>query len=232
MVYRAFVAMLLSISMGTCFSLPALARESAPFVNAKANDEPYEPPSPDEPGIAKHFDAGSDDFPSMRRRFELGFGYSSLLVDPDVAEGIGGGLFFSWEFYRRIGAELTVFVSKNPYEGTLGDIGANFILGNITLGPSLRLSPPNDFFAAYLDLGLGTYVIVPYLLETTWTLGMSGGVSLLLKVTRWFGISIKLRYHLFNLATIAGPDLRDLKALMKVGVADRFEIPLCLAFMF
>ena len=167
-----------------------------------------------------------------RARLELGFGYASLLEDPDVAEGHGGGLFFSYEMWGRLGAELTVFLSRNLYEDQLGTIGTSFLAGNITLGPTIRLTPAGRRVLVTADLALGTYLIVPIVQENIWTLGISGGLTLAYRFASWFGVSIKLRYHLFNLANFAGPELRDLKALMKVGVIDRMEIPLCMTFFF
>jgi hypothetical protein len=69
--------------------------------------------------------------------------------------------------------------------------------------------------------------------EDTWTLGIHGALSLSVPITSWFGVSIKLRYHLFNLATLSGPPMRDVvKSITELGMVDRFEIPVCLAFYF
>lgn len=203
-------------------------------LSAQAGAEPSAPDDPvaaepDEPGLRL---AALSPASSKAFRLELGFGYSSLLVDPDVGEGYGAGLYFSYAFWKRLGAEVSFFFSNNPYDETLGEIGTAFLAGTIALGPTVRLTPEGSRFQLNADLALGAYVIVPYFVEDTWTLGVSGGLTLSVRIASWFGISLKWRYHLFNLATLAGPDLRDLKALMKVGVIDRMEIPLCLAFYF
>jgi hypothetical protein len=195
-------------------------------------DEPgVDGAGPDEPGLS-----GSVTLPppaSAREvRIALGFGYSTLLVDPDVGEGYGGGVYLAYDFWKRLGVELSVFAAHNPYVGQLGAIGTAFVGGNITLGPSLRLTRPGSRFLVHADLAIGSYLIVPGLQENIWTLGLAGGLTVGLRLTSWLGLSLKPRYHLFNLANIAGPELRDLKALMKVGVIDRMEIPLCLSFFF
>jgi hypothetical protein len=165
-------------------------------------------------------------------RLEVGFGYSSLLVDPDVGGGYGGGFFFAWGLHHRLGVELTVFFTSNSFTGQLGSYGASFMAGNITVGPILQLTRPGSRFSITADLGLGAYIVVPVLQENTWSLGISGGLTFGLRFTRWFGIGVKLRYHLFNLARISGPEYRDLKSFNTVGVVDRLEIPGYLAFYF
>jgi hypothetical protein len=195
-----------------------------------ALDEPGAQAVPDEPGVSWMVVESVGKAP--RFRIEVGAGYASLLEDPDVAEGYGGGLYLSFEFVRRVGAELSVFFSRNPYDDELGEFGTSFLAGNITLGPTVRLTRPGSRVLVTLDAAVGTYVIVPVLQDNIWTLGISGGMTVALKITSWLGLSLKPRYHLFNLAKISGPEFRDLKALMEVGVIDRFEIPLCLSFTF
>lgn len=199
-----------------------------------AADEPgVGGPGPDEPGLSGSVTLAAPASTSPREvRVALGFGYSTLLVDPDVGEGYGGGIYLAYDFWSRLGVELSVFAARNPYVGQLGAIGTDFIGGNITLGPSLRLTRPGSRLFVHVDLAIGTYLIVPGLQENIWTLGLAGGLTVGLRLTSWLGLSLKPRYHLFNLATIAGPELRDLKALMEVGVIDRMEIPLCLSFFF
>jgi len=214
-------ALLVLLLLGPAIARADTGAQDEPGVHHKA-DEPalvlVEAPAPGRSRFHEHV------------RLELGFGYSSLLEDPEVGEGYGGGLYLTWEFYRRLGVEVSAFVANNPYVGDLGDIGATFLAGNITLGPTLRLTPAGSRLSVNADLGVGTYVIVQMLQDKSWSLGLSGGLSVALRLASWFGVTLKLRYHLFNLTTIAGPELRDLKALQKMGVVDRFEIPLCLSF--
>jgi hypothetical protein len=196
----------------------------------------------DEPGVTTD---GEQPFPKVKQslsapspedlpafRLELGFGYASLLVDPDVQEGLGGGMYLAYGLHKRFGVELTAFFSKNAFEDLLGSIGTSFLAGNITLGPIFQVTPPGSRVSVTLDLGMGTYLVVPIFQESVWTLGFSGGATFALHVTDWFGVGLKCRYHLFNLATISGPELFDLKAFMKIGVIDRLEIPGYLAFYF
>jgi len=167
-------------------------------------------------------------------RLGLEFGLSSLVVDPEVSEGIGGGLNLAWGVHRRLGVELSGFFSKNTYTDSLGSYGASFLAGNVCLGPTVQLTRPGSSFTISADAGLGAYVAYAMysLREGTWSLGLYGGLSLGYKLTRWMGVGIKLRYHLFNLARMAGPDLKDIKALMTVGVIDRLELPGYVAFYF
>jgi hypothetical protein len=203
-------------------------------------DEPNPYMSPEEPGltdprapVASISASPQKSRPDNRFRLEAGFGWSSLVVDPDVGEGFGVGLYMSWEFFWRLGVEASVYFAKNPYdEDALGNIGRDFLSGNISLGPSMRLTPANSRYILTADLLLGTYIIVPVLQENIWTMGLSGGFSFSVRLFSWFGISVKFRYHLFNLATLSGPELLDLKSLNDVGAIDRFEIPVCLAFYF
>lgn len=219
---RSSLALTLYLLTTSLAAAPARAEGGA--------DEPGASLGPDEPGIVVvRGDGGGTERPFQ---LELGFGWASLLEDPDVGEGFGAGINFSYEIGRRIGAELSFFFSKNPYDDTLGDIGTNFLAGSITLGPTVRLTPDNSRIKVTADLGLGPYVIIPYLVDNTWTLGISGGLTMTLRIASWFGVAVKMRYHLFNLATLGGPELRDLKAFMKVGVIDRFELPICLVATF
>jgi hypothetical protein len=211
------------------YLLVLLAAAGAQAQGAPA-DEPGTQTIPDEPGVSWMVSESVGREP--RFRIELGAGYASLLEDPDVAEGYGGGLYLSFEFVRRVGAELTAFFSRNPYEDRLGEFGTSFLAGNITLGPTVRLTPDGARVLVTLDAALGSYLIVPVLQDNIWTLGISGGVTVALRITSWLGLSLKARYHLFNLANISGPEFRDLKALMEVGVVDRFEIPVCVSFFF
>jgi hypothetical protein len=169
---------------------------------------------------------------SPKWRIETAFGYSSLVVDPDVGEGMGGGLFFGYRFQRWLGAELSVFFSHNPYEGELSQIGTSFLAGNINLGPVLQLTPPGSRLSVSIDTSLGAYIVVPIVQQSTWTLGVSAGLSFAVHLTDWMGVGVKCRYHLFNLAHISGPEIRDIKSFMNLGVIDRLEIPAYLAFYF
>lgn len=166
-------------------------------------------------------------------RLELAAGWSSLLIDPDVGEGYGGGFFAAWGIHRRLGVELSVFFSSNPFEGALGKVGYRFLAGNVTMGPIIQLTRPGSRFMVTVDLALGAYLIVPVLQDSRWTLGFSGGLTIGYRIARWFGLGLKWRYHLFNVARLAGPeDYYDVKSLQKVGVIDRMELPGYLAFYF
>lgn len=214
----------------TCL-LPLIALSSAPALAETHLDEPGVPSGPDEPGlvVSRAVESG------LERPFqlELGFGWASLMEDPDVGEGFGGGLFFSYEIRNRVGASLSFFFSKNPYEDTLGEIGTSFLAGSLSLGPSVRLTPAHSRIRLTAEIGLGAYFVIPVIVDDTWTLGLHGGLSLSVPITSWFGVSVKLRYHLFNLATLSGPPMRDVvKSITELGVVDRFEIPVCLAFFF
>lgn len=199
----------------------------------RASDEPGLVDYVDAPGI--HIRPGpADDVPAFR--LELGGGLSSLLVDPDVKAGAGGGIYLAYGLNGRFGAELTIFLSQNRYGGELGNLGNPlldaFWAGNISLGPILQLTRPGARLSVTVDLGLGVYVVASAIQDLNWTLGISGGMTFGLHVTRWFGVGLKLRYHLFNLATIAGNDLIDRKSLRELGVIDRFELPGYIAFYF
>ena len=165
-------------------------------------------------------------------RVALAFGLSSLVVDPDINQGIGGGLYVAYGLQTWIGVEATVFVSHNTYNGRLGEANAAFSGGNISLGPIFQLTRPGARFSMTLDLGVGFYHVAPTIQAGIWTLGVSGGLTLGIQLTRWLGIGIKPRYHLHNLATVSGPDLMDLKSLRGVGVIDRLEVPVYVALSF
>jgi hypothetical protein len=168
-----------------------------------------------------------------RFRIELGFGLASLLVDPEVSEGMGGGISLSYGLHRRIGVEASIFFATNGYDGKLGSFDVAFLSGNISLGPTLQLTRPGGRWLATLDLAIGSYLVIGRpIQEDSWSFGIAFGMTLGLKLTRWFGVGIKPRYHLFNLAHLAGGELKDLKALTPVGVIDRFELPGYLAFYF
>jgi hypothetical protein len=203
---------------------------------AEPVDEPGSRSRADEPGGTVERQPSIRSVPAASNipafRLELGFGLSSLVVDPEMEQGIGGGLYLAYGLHRRVGVEVTGFFGRNKYGGTLGTYGASFLAGDIALGPIFQLTRPGSRFSVTADLGLGAYVVVPFLQESVWSLGLSGGVTLGLRLTRWFGVGLKVRYHLFNLARIAGPELKDMKALMKVGVIDRLEIPAYAAFYF
>lgn len=200
---------------------------------AEGLDEPGLAGVLDEPGVTTLHAAPAavvEDVPSIR--IELAFGLSSLLVDPDINQGIGGGIYLAYGLHSWIGVEATVFASHNTYKGGLGDVGSAFSGGNISLGPIFQLTRPGARFSATIDLGIGFYHIVPTVQEGIWTLGFSAGVTLGLRLTSWFGIGIKPRYHLHNVASVSGPELLDLKSLRKVGVVDRLEVPAYVAFYF
>ena len=215
-----------------------------PVTARAAGDEPGSGAPPiEEPGIRWEI-AGPDAVVARRGpeappakvprfRLDFGFGLSSLLVDPDVKEGYGGGLSVTYGLHQRIGVEASVFFAKNDYEGKLGTFDVAFLAGNISLGGTLQLTPPGNRWLATFDLALGSYLVVGRpIQEDSWSFGIAMGMTLGLKLTRWFGIGIKPRYHLFNLARLGGGELKDLKSFTKVGVIDRFELPGYMAFYF
>ncbi|MCA9668134.1 MAG: hypothetical protein KC503_21195 [Myxococcales bacterium] len=192
-------------------------------------DEPGEGIA-DEPGISATLEVPKRDLPMFR--IDLAFGFASLLEDPDVKQGYGGGINAAWGMHNRVGIEANIFVSNNNYSGDLGSIGSTFLSGNISAGPFVQLTRPGSRLYVTAEALLGAYMIAPAVQETIWTLGIGFGMSLGYRITSWFGIGVRVRYHLFNLANISGPELRDIKAFMKVGVIDRMEIPAYVAFYF
>ena len=202
--------------------------ETAAGANS-AVDEPGLDLRVDEPGLSYRLPSS----PSLAQvRLELAFGYASLLEDPDIEEGYGGGIFVAWGIHQRLGVEASVFVSNTPFGRELGEIGSTFAVGNINLGPMVQLTRPGQRFSVTAELTMGAYMVVPLVQETVWSLGFGGGLTFSLKLTRWLGVGLKWRYHLFNIARLSGPELRDLKAFRKVGVVDRMELPGYVAFYF
>jgi hypothetical protein len=167
---------------------------------------------------------------------DLAFGLSSLLDDPDLGTGYGGGFSVVYGMRHRLGAELSVYAANNPYKGDLAALGGftSFLAGNVVLGPNVQLTRPGSRLSVTLEALLGVYVVVPPVpvQDPAATLGFAGGATLFYRVTGWFGIGLKLRYHLFNVANIAGPQLVDRKAFEKIGVIDRLEVPAYVAFCF
>lgn len=204
-------------------------------------EDPYSPPTIiDEPGtyyyqeqnlLLPDFDPAkvSD---SPRFRLELGAGPTSLLVDPDLGSGYGAGAYLTYGLHNRLGYMLSAFFSKNDYKGKLGQAGHAFLAGNITLGPTVQLTPPGSRVIVSLDFGLGGYLIVPVVQDNVWSLGVLGGTTLAWRLAKHFGLEIRCHYHLFNVFNISGPLFKDLVALKNVGVVDRLEIPLLLAYYF
>lgn len=167
-------------------------------------------------------------------RIEAAFGYASLLVDPDMTEGYGGGLSFTFGFHRWLGVELALAVTNNEFEDQFGTIeGSNFMIVDFTLGPVVRFTPLHWRFVATTELAIGPYMIKDAIRQAmVWTLGVSGGLTVAYRVTDWVAVGVKLRYNLFNLATMAGEELIDVKALREVGVLDRLDLPAYVAVYF
>lgn len=165
-------------------------------------------------------------------RTEVAFGWSSLVVDPDIDEGYGGGLFITAGFHRRVGLELSVYFAENPFNGKLGEPGSTFLSGNISFGPVVRLLDPAGRLQITLEAGMGFYLIPPppILQDPAWTLGIYGGGDLSFRIFSWLGVGFKLRYQLFNLTTVSGSDLRDIKSFQTMGVVDRLDLPVYLSF--
>lgn len=184
---------------------------------------------PDEPTLLR---PSAPSGPEVERpfRIEVSFGWASAVVDPELAEGYGGGLSGRWEVLSsRVGPELSVYVANNPFSGSLGESGSTFLTGTIGMGAFVRVTPANARYEVTLDAGLGPYLVVPVLEDPLWVLGIYGGGTFSYRILGWLAVNIKLRYHLYNLA---GPEWRDLKALQPVGVIDRFELPVGLSFYF
>lgn len=221
------------------FSARALAMLFAALAagsgRAAAADEPgMAALEADEPGIAASVASSAAPARGPILRIDAAFGLSSLLADPDVGEGYGGGLSVVYGMRHRMGAELSVFVANNPYQGPIAELGGfpSFLAGNISVGPNVQLTRPGARLSITLEALIGAYVIVPPVLvqDPAWTLGFAGGATLLYRFTRWLGVGLKVRYHLFNVANIAGPALIDRKAFDALGVIDRFEVPAYVAF--
>lgn len=169
-------------------------------------------------------------FPSLR--VELAFGLSSMVVDPDLQQGIGGGLYLGFNLNRWLGIEASIFGSYNQYKGDLGSAGPGFSGFNITIGPSFLLTPPKYPLFFSIDLGAGAYYILPFIQESVWEVGFSAGLTLGFRFNQHFGVGIKPRYHIHNIKTLAGPELFDPKSFKQIGVVDRLEVPFYVAFYF
>jgi hypothetical protein len=208
---------------------------------ARAADEPGMDDALDEPGMTPAVvaaDAALRVAPTAGPwlRVDLAFGLSSLLEDPDVGVGYGGGLSVVYGLHTRLGAELSVYVANNAYQGSLASLGGfpSFLAGNISLGPVVQLTRPGARLSVTAELLLGAYVIAPPVpvQDLVWTLGFGGGGTLFFRITGWLGVGFKVRYHVFNVASIAGPELVDRKAFTTIGVIDRFEVPGYVAICF
>jgi len=165
-------------------------------------------------------------------RFALSFGGSSLVVDPDMEVGIGGGLELAAWLSRRFGLELSAFGSQNAYKEGLGDTGIAFWVVNVTLGPTIRLTSPSSEWLVSLDGVFGGYMVISPLQESTWTTGIGGGITIGKQLTRWMSVGIRARYHVFNISHLSGPEIIDIKALRPVAMVDRLEVPAYVAFHF
>jgi len=189
----------------------------------------------DGPVIVERLDpfAEPEDQPSSGPfRFAVSFGGSSLLVDPDMEAGMGGGVELGAWLTRRIGLELAVFGSENPYRQGLGDTGIAFWAVNTTLGPTFRLTSPSSDWLLSLDAVFGGYLVIHPLQESTWTTGVGGGFTLGKQLTGWLSVGIRVRYHVFNMSRVSGPEIIDIKALRPVAMVDRLEVPAYVAFHF
>lgn len=219
-----------------CIALPASADEGLdslladPVEPAPRPDAPENVPPADEPGPGAHLLPPPEGF-YLWFEAQLAFGYASLLSDPDVGEGYGGGVYLTLGLHRRLGLELSVYFANNPYDDELGAIGSSFLSGNITVGPVFCLLRPENRLQLNLDLGIGGYLVVnaPGLRDPDWTLGISGGASISYRVLSWLGVGLKVRYHLFNLA---GGELKDIRAFRDVGVLDRLDLPIYIDLYF
>ena len=167
-------------------------------------------------------------------RLDLAFGWVSLAEDPDLDEGYGGGFSFAVGFHPRVGAEFNLFVGQNAFNGVFGTIdNSSFLAFNLSLGPVVRLTPETWPVSVTGELAFGFYGIKdPIRQDLAWTLGVSGGVTVAYHIRRWVAVGFKARYNLFNLSSVAGEELLDIKTLDPLGVLDRFELPLFVGFFF
>ena len=159
-------------------------------------------------------------------------GLSSLVVDPDVENGVAGGLFVDAWFWRHIGVEAAVFAAYNPYVGQLGDIGSSFSGGSISLGPMVRWLSASASWELSAGFAPGFFYVAPAIQQSSWNFGFTFTAGLCYRPTQWLGFGVKLRYSLFNLAQIEGPELVDLKSFHNIGIVDRLEFPAYVAFSF
>lgn len=213
-------------------ALPAGAALAGGPALAKGPDEPGLQMAADEPGIRVR----APEAPSPHRFYlEAGFGLSSLVVDPDVELGFGGGFYLGYA-YGRFGGEISAYVGRNSYADTVGEVGSAFvdafIAGNISAGPTFLITRPDSRVRLSLDFGLGTYAIANPIQQLVWTFGLHMGASLAYRFTSWLGVGLKLRYHLFNLARFGGGELLDRVTLSELGVLDRLEFPVFVGFYF
>lgn len=218
---RVLLATLLVCSLG----------DGAP-AEAEGLDEPGLQMAADEPGIRVRGPAA----PSPHRFYlEAGFGLSSLVVDPDVDLGFGGGLYLGYA-YGRFGGEISAYLGRNRYGDSVGEVGSEFvdafIAGNISAGPTFLITRPDSRVRLSLDFGLGTYAIANPIQQLVWTFGLHMGASLAYRFTSWLGVGLKLRYHLFNLVRFGGGELLDRVTLSELGVLDRLEIPVFVGLYF
>jgi hypothetical protein len=218
-------------------SRPRFLQKPAPMVPRPAarprRPRPVEPQ--DGPVIVERIDpfAEPEEQPTSGPfRFAASFGGSSLLVDPDMEFGMGGGLELGAWLSRRVGLELSVFASENPYRQDLGDTGIAFWAVNTTLGPTFRLTSPGSDWLVSLDAVFGGYLVIHPLQESTWTTGVGGGITFGKQLTRWLSMGVRFRYHVFNMSRVSGPEIIDIKALRPVAMVDRLEIPAYVAVHF
>lgn len=214
--------------------LPCLAgaREAAPAWAAAAATHKDEPGLDRRTGLSRNPYANAHS--SFWYRLDLGFGWASLAEDPDVDEGFGGGFSFAVGFHPRIGVEFTLFAGQNAFNGEFGTIANSaFLAWNLSLGPVVRLTPEGWPVSVTGELAFGFYGIKdPIRQDVAWTLGVAGGVTVAYHLRRWIAVGFKLRYNLFNLSTVAGEELLDIKSLESLGVLDRFEMPFFVGFFF
>ncbi|MCB9556204.1 MAG: hypothetical protein H6707_08895 [Deltaproteobacteria bacterium] len=215
------------ISLLLLVVLPAGTGWAAPGSDAPGDSESES--SADAPGLARRF------APAKASHFvaEIAFGLSSLLDDPDVKQGIAGDLRIAWfPGAASFGLEASAAVAKNDYSGSLGQAGTTFIAGNISFGPTMRWIGAGGGYQLSTSFTLGGYLVVPPVQEWSWSLGVAFGGACAVRVVSWLWVGVRLRYHLFNLTSLSGPALLDIKGFQKVGVIDRLEIPFYVSLQF
>ena len=198
---------------------------------ALPNDEPH---LDRRTGLSRNPYANSNATDSFWYRLDLSFGWVSLAEDPDLDQGFGGGFSLAMGFHPRVGVEFTFFVGQNAFNGEFGTIANSaFLAWNLSLGPVVRLTPESWPVSVTAELSLGFFGIKdPIRQDAAWTLGVSGGATVAYHLRRWIAVGFKLRYNLFNLSSIAGEELLDIKSLEPLGTLDRFELPIFVGFFF
>jgi hypothetical protein len=183
---------------------------------------------PDDPGLARRLleepPSPAETLPLFR--VALAFGYSSPLYDPDLNEGVGGGLVLA--LGRRLAAELRMSGAYQRYVDPFDNLGLQFYSGDITLGAGYAALAHGDL---RLDLFTGVgpaWMTGVY--GVTWSLGTLFGGAIEWRIADWVGLRLETSYHLFNLVDLGGAEFFDRRSLRKIGPVDRLDVPLGFVF--